>query len=55
MKGLLRTSEFWMSIVGVSGWVLSAAGWVPKETWDQFAPGIGTYIVGRVVSKGVKR
>ena len=54
MKGMLRTSEFWMSVLGLAGMGLSAIGVMPKETFDQFAPGIAVYVAGRFVSKGVK-
>ena len=52
---VLKTSEFWMSIVTAIIPILSHNGLVPKETGDQGALATGAYVLGRIISKLAKR
>lgn len=49
-----QSSEFWALIVSVLGYVLTSSGWIPREQWDHWSPGILTYIGARFVSKTAK-
>lgn len=59
MKALLlywaRTSEFWVTIVGVIGTNAANAGMIPKTDWDQFIAPMIVYVLARITSKVVKR
>ena len=50
-----RTSEFWVTIVGVLGTLVADAGVIPKTDWDQFVAPMIVYVLARITSKVVKR
>lgn len=49
-----RSSEFWAGTTAVVGYIATQTGWVSHDTWNQWSPGILTYVGARFVSKTAK-
>jgi hypothetical protein len=54
MKAILRSSELWVGVITLTGSLLSNAGIVSKELWDQTVIPACIYIVGRIGGKVAK-
>lgn len=52
---MLRTSEFWIAIVSGVGTMLTGFGLIDRETWDKIIYPALIYIIGRLISKFVKK